>query len=82
MSSRRSKQVVTASDDSEVRNFLKALADLSACATRAAGLNRRTILNGLAALGHDAEQQLERTLKLMDEIQRSFMKIRRMLESE
>lgn len=81
MNSRRPKQVVTASDDSEVRNFLKALADLSACATRIAGLNRRTILKGLAALDHDADQQLARMLKLMDDIQRSFMRIRRKLES-
>ena len=81
MNSRRPKQVVTASDDSEVRNFLKALADLSACATRVAGLNRRTILKGLAGLDHDGEQQLARMLNLMDDIQQSFMRIRRKLES-
>lgn len=62
-------------------NFLKALAALSACATRISRLNRRTILKGLAALDHDAEQQLERMLKLMDHIERSFMRIRRKLES-
>lgn len=81
MNTRRPKRVVTASDDSEVRNFLKALAALSACATRIAGLNRLTILKGLAALDHDAEQQLERMFKLMDDIQRSFMRIRRKLEN-
>ena len=77
--SRRPKPVVTASDDAEVRAFLKALATLSARATCIAGLNRRTILKGLAGLDHDAEQQLERMLKLMDDIQRSFMRIRRKL---
>ena len=61
-------------------NFLKALAALSACATRIACLNRRTLLKGLATLDHDAEQQLEGMLKLMDDIQRIFMKIRRKLE--
>jgi len=81
VNSRRPKRVVTASDDSEARNFLKALAALSACATRIAGLNRKTILKGLAALDRDAEQQLERMLKLMDDIQRSFMRIRRKLEN-
>ena len=65
-----------------MRDFLKALAALSACATRIAGLNRKTILKGLAALDHDAEQQLARMLKLMDDIQRSFMRIRRRLENE
>ena len=64
-----------------MRNFLKALAALSACATRIAGLNRRTLLKGLSALDHDAEQQPERMLKLMDDIKRSFMRIRRKLES-
>ena len=64
-----------------MRNFLKALAALSACATRIAGLNRRTLLKGLVALDHDAEQQLERMLKLMDDIHLSFMRIRRKLES-
>ena len=73
------KRVVTASDALEVTNFLKALAVLGACATRIAGLNRRTILKGLAALDHDGEQQLARMLKLMDDIQRSFMRIRRKL---
>ena len=48
---------------------------------RIAGLNRKTILKGLAALDHDAEQQLDRMLKEMDDIQRSFMRIRRKLES-
>jgi hypothetical protein len=80
MNSRPPKRVVTASDDSEVTNFLKALAALSACATRIARLNRRAILKGLAALDHDAKQQLERMLKLMDDIERSFMRIRRKLE--
>ena len=69
------------SDDPEARDFLKALAALSACATRISRLNRRTILKGLAALDRDAEQQLERMLKLMDHIERSFMRIRRKLES-
>ena len=81
MNTRRPKRVVTASDDSEVRNFLKALAALSVCATRIARLNRTTILKGLVALDRDAEQQLERMLKLMDDIQRSFMRIRRKLEN-
>ena len=81
MNTRRPKRVVTASDDLEVRNFLKALAALSACATRIAGLNRRTILKGLAALDRNAEQQLERMLKLMGDIERSFMRIRRKLEN-
>lgn len=81
MNSRYPKRGVTASDDSEVTNFLKALAALSACATRIAGLNRRTILKGLAALDHDGEQQLERMLNLMDDIQQSFMRIRRKLEN-
>ena len=80
MSSRRSKRGVTASEDSEVTNFLKMLAALSTCATRIAGLNRRTILKGLAALDNDGEQQLERMLNLMDDIQQSFMRIRRKLE--
>lgn len=62
--------------------FLKALAVLSASATRISGLNRRTILEGLVALNHDAEQQLERMHKLMDDIQRSFMRIRRKLDFE
>ena len=62
-------------------NFLKALAALSACATRIAGLNRGTILKGLAGLDHDGEQQLARMLKLMDDIQRSLMRIRRKLEN-
>ena len=62
-------------------NFLKALAALSVCVTSIAGLNRKTILKGLAALDHDAEQQLDRMLKEMDDIQRSFMRIRRKLES-
>ena len=64
-----------------MRDFLKALATLSACAKRIAGLKRRTILKGLAGLDHDPEQQLERMLNLMDDIQRSFMRIRRQLES-
>ena len=81
MNSRRPKRVVTVSDDPEARDFLKALAALSACATRISRLNRRTILKGLAALDRDAEQQLERMLKLMDHIERSFMRIRRKLES-
>ena len=81
MNSRRPKGVVTASDDSEVADFLKALAVLSACATRIAGLNRRTILKGLAELDHDPEQQLERMLNLMDDIQQNFMRIRRKLEN-
>ena len=81
MNTRRPKRVVTASDGPEVVDFLKALATLSACAERIAGLKRRTILKGLAALDHDAEQQLERMLKLMGDIQRSFMKIRRELEN-
>ena len=81
MSSRRSNRVVTASEDSEVRGFFKALAALSACATRISGLNRRTLLKGLAGPDDDAEQQLERMLKLMDDIQRSFKKIRRKLEN-
>jgi len=38
------------------------------------------MLEGLAALNHDAEQQLERMLKLMDDIQRSFVRIRRKLQ--
>ena len=82
MNSRRPKPVITASDDAEVGDFLKALAALSACAMRIAGLNRRTILKGLGALDHDAEQRLARMLKLMDDIQRSFMRIRRRLENE
>ena len=81
MNSRRPKRVVTVSDDPEARDFLKALAALSACATRIAGLNRRTILKGLATLDHDTEHQLQRMLKLMDDIQRSFVRIRRKLES-
>jgi len=81
VNSRRPKRVVTASDDPEVRDFLKALAALSACAARIAGLNRRTILKGLAELDHDPEQQLERMLNLMDDIQQSFIRIRRKLES-
>ena len=64
-----------------MKAFLKALAALSTCATRVSGLDRRTILEGLAALNHDAEQQLERMLELMDDIQQSFMRIRRKLES-
>jgi len=76
---RRPIGVVTASDDSELANFLKALAALNACATRIARLNRRTILKGLAALDHDPEQQLERMLNLMDDILQSFMRIRRKL---
>ena len=81
MTSQLPKRVVAASANSEVTNFLKALAALSVCATRIAGLNRKTILKGLAALDHDAEQQLDRMLKEMDDIQRSFMRIRRKLES-
>ena len=81
MNSRRPARVVTASDDPQVRGFLKALAALSACATRISGLNRRTLLKGLAGPDDDAEQQLERMLKLMDDIQRSFKKIRRKLEN-
>ena len=81
MNSRPPNRVVTASDDSEVTNFLKALAALSACATRIARLNRRAILKGLAELDHDPEQQLERMLNLMDDIQQSFMRIRRKLEN-
>ena len=81
MNSRRPKGVVTASDDSEVANFLNALAALSACATRIARLNRRAILKGLAELDHDPEQQLERMLNLMDDILQSFMRIRRKLEN-
>ncbi len=81
MNTRRPKRVVITSDDSEVRDFLKALATLNAFATRIAGLNRRTILKGLNGLDHDGEQQLERMLTLMDDIQQSFMRIRRQLES-
>ena len=81
MNSRRLKGVVTASDDSEVANFLNALAALSACATRIARLNRRTILKDLAELDHDPERQLERMLNLMDDILQSFMRIRRKLEN-
>ena len=81
MNSRRPKGAVTASDDSEVANFLNALAALSASAKRVAGLKRRTILKGLAALDCDAEQQVKRMLKLMDDIQRSFTRIRRKLEN-
>lgn len=81
MTSQRPKRVVAASDDSEMTNFLKALAAFSVCVTRIAGLNRKTILKGLAALDHDAEQQLDRILKEMDDIQRSFIRIRRKLES-
>ena len=80
MNSRRPNRVATTSDDPELRAFLKALAALSACATRVSGLDRRTMLEGLAALNHDAEQQLERMLKLMDDIQRSFVRIRRKLQ--
>ena len=80
MTSRRPKRVVAASDDSKVTNFLNALAALSASVTRIAGLNRKTILRGLAAIDHDAEQQLDRMLKEMDDIQRNFMRIRRKLE--
>ena len=79
MTSQRPKRVVAASAESEVTNFLKALAALSVCVTRIAGLNRTTILKGLAALDHDAEQQLDRMLKEMDDIQRNFMRIRRKL---
>lgn len=81
MKSRPPKRVVTASDDSEVTNFLKALAAFSDFTKRIAGLKRKTILKGLAALDHDAEQPLARMLKLMDDIERSFMRIRRKLES-
>ncbi len=63
-----------------MRAFLKALAALSTCATRVSGLDRRSILEGLAALNHEAERQLERMLVLMDDIQQSFVKIRRKLE--
>ena len=80
MNSRRPTRAVTASDDPEVRDFLKALAALSACTTRVSGLDRRTMLEGLAALNNDAEKQLERMLKLMDDIQRSFVRIRRKLQ--
>ena len=80
MNSRRPTRAVTASDDAEVRAFLKALAALSSCATRVSGLDRRTMLEGLAALNNDAEQQLDRMLELMDDIQRNFMRIRRKLE--
>jgi len=38
------------------------------------------MLEGLAALNNDAEKQLERMLKLMDDIQRSFVRIRRKLQ--
>lgn len=40
------------------------------------------MLEGLVAVNDDAEQQLERILKLMDDIQRSFMRIRRKLDIE
>ena len=63
-------------------SFLKALAALRASATRISGVNRRTMLEGLVAVNDDAEQQLERILKLMDDIQRSFMRIRRKLDIE
>ena len=80
MNSQPQRQVVTASDESAVRDFLEALATLNACATRISGLKRRTILKGLAALGPDADRQVARMLKLMDVIHRSFMRIRRKLE--
>lgn len=63
-----------------MKDFLKSLAVLKHCATRVSGLDRRTILEDLAASKHDAERQTARMLELMDDIQRSFTRIRRKLE--
>ena len=80
MNSQPPRQIVTASNDLAVRDFLRALATLNACASRISGLKRRTVLKGLAALGPDADRQVARMLKLMDDIQRIFMRVRRKLE--
>lgn len=82
MNSRSPKRLAATSADPDVKSFIKALAVLSDCAARVSALDRKKIVEGLAAFNHDSEQQLDRMLELMDDIHRSFMRIRRKLNSE
>jgi hypothetical protein len=63
----------------EMKRFLEALADLESSASLVSSLDRRSILNGLAALGTDAGHQLERMLVLLDSIEHDFSIIRHKL---
>lgn len=63
----------------EMKRFLEALADLDSNTALVCSLDRHSILNGLAALGTDVGDQLERMLVLLDSIERDFSIIRQKL---
>lgn len=79
MNSQSLERIAARSADPDVKSFLQALTSLHGCAARVSGLDQIEIVAGLDALNHDAKQQLERMLQLMDDIERSFMRIRRKL---
>lgn len=79
MNSQSLERIAASSADPDVKSFLQALTALQGCAARVSGLDQMEIVAGLAAFNHDAEQQLDRMLQLMDNIERSFMRIRRKL---
>jgi hypothetical protein len=63
----------------EMKRFLEALADLDSTASLVSSLDRRSILNGLAAHGTDVGHQLDRMLALLDSIEHDFSIIRQKL---
>lgn len=65
----------------EMKRFLEALADLDSSTALVSSLDRHSILNGLAALGTEVGNQLERILVLMDSIERDFSIIRQKLRA-
>lgn len=63
----------------EMKQFLEALADLDSHSGLVSSLDRHSILTGLATLGGDVGNQLERILLLFESIERDFSIIRQKL---
>ena len=82
MNSRPQRRIATRLADPDVKSFRQALTVLRDCAARVSHLDRTEMVAGLAAFNHGEEQALERILRMMDDIQRRFLRIRRVLNRE